>query len=209
MSKVIAFFDFDGTLTVRDSLIPFLLMVRGTPRFILDVMTVSMYLIAFRLGLIRNDVAKEALIRKTLGRKSIVTLRNMGEEFARESIPHMLRTDTIKRMQKHKAQGHCCVLVSASLNIYLEPWARAVGFDHCLASSLEVGRDDLITGKLDGKNCHGEEKIRRIRLLLEEIGTPQFTYGYGDSRGDLPMLRFVNQGYLVKNSRIEFIGDPH
>lgn len=198
MSKVVAFFDFDGTLTQGDSLIPFLRMVRGTPRFMLDILAVSPYLVAYVLRGMRNDVAKEALLRQSLGGLPISVLRDIGRRFAKHSIPDMLRKDTLDHLRDHQAQGHCCVLVSASLGIYLEPWAKAVGFDYCIASSLDADVDGIITGKLEDGNCHGKEKVRRIQLLLKKIGKPDMSYGYGNSRGDLPMLAFVNNAYLVK-----------
>lgn len=205
MSKVVAFFDFDGTLTHGDSLIPFLKMVRGTPRFMLDILAVSPYLVAYLLRGIRNEVAKEALLRQSLGGISILALRDFGIQFATHSIPDMLRKDMLAHLRNHQAQGHSCVLVSASLDIYIEPWAMAAGFDHCITSSLETDIDGFVTGKLEHANCHGKEKVRRMRLLLEKIGMPSLTYGYGDSRGDLPMLAFVNKGFLVKRSCVELV----
>lgn len=109
----------------------------------------------------------------------------------------------LDRLKDHQAQGHCCVLVSASLDLYLEPWAKAAGFDHFIASSLNVGVDGMVTGKLNNGNCHGEEKVRRIRLLLEKIGMPVESFGYGDSKGDLPLLGFVDHAFLVRGSGIK------
>lgn len=202
MSKVVAFFDFDGTLTHGDSLLPFLRMVRGTPRFALDMLAVSPHLAAYVFRLMRNDVAKEVLLRQALRGMPISLLRDFGQYFARNVIPGMLRKDMVHRLEDHKAKGHCCVLVSASLDVYLSPWVGMAGFDWCIASSLDVDHGDRVTGKLNGGNCHGDEKLRRIRLLLEKIGIPQLTYGYGDSRGDLPMLKMVDHGFLVKRGTI-------
>lgn len=205
MSKVVAFFDFDGTLTRGDSLLPFLRMVRGTPRFMLDILAVSPYLIAYVLRGMRNDVAKEALLRQSLGGLPLSVLRNLGKQFAKHSIPDMLRKDTLDYLRDHQAQGHCCVLVSASLDLYLEPWAKAVGFDYCIASSLDADVDGMVTGKLKEGNCHGQEKVRRIQLFLARIGMPDITYGYGNGRDDLPMLTFVNKGFLVKQKCVELV----
>lgn len=205
MSKVVAFFDFDGTLTHGDSLLPFLRMVRGTPRFVMDILAASPYLVAYALWGMRNDVAKEALLRQSLGGIPISVLRNLGKQFAKHSIPSMLRKDTLDHLRDHQKQGHCCVLVSASLDIYLEPWAKAAGFEHCIASSLVADNDGFATGKLQEGNCHGKDKVRRIQLFLEKIGMPDITYGYGNSRGDLPMLTFVNKGFLVKQKCVELV----
>lgn len=198
MSKVIAFFDFDGTLTRRDSLMPFLRMVRGTPRFALDILATSPYLAAYTLRIMRNNVAKEALLQRAIGGLPIEHLRERGLQFSKNIIPTLLREDVCSRLRAHQKQGHCCVLVSASLDVYLEPWAKNAGFDYCIATSLAVSPEGLASGKLDGANCYGQEKVRRIERLIGEVGLPSRSYAYGDTVGDIPMLTMADEGYWVK-----------
>jgi phosphatidylglycerophosphatase C len=200
MSRPVAFFDFDGTLTRGDSLIPFLRMVRGTSRFALDLLAASPWLSAYAVGLIRNDIAKEVLLRKSIGGASLDALQAHGRYFAEHFVSKMLRTDMMARLRDHQKQGDCCVLVSASLDIYLEPWAKTAGFDYCITSSLVVDANGAITGRLLDGNCFGEEKVRRIQHLLDKIGTPSRSYAYGDSEGDIPMLSMVDEGYRVQKS---------
>lgn len=198
MRMTVALFDFDGTLTCRDSLVPYLRMAGGTLRFALAMLLVSPLLAAYALRLVRNDVAKEALLRCTLGGISAELLHELGEQFAEHVIPTMLREDMQARLSEHQAQGHCCILVSASLDAYLEPWAKSAGFDYCIATSLAVNPKGLASGKLEGANCHGQEKVRRIERLFGEIGLPSRIYAYGDTAGDIPMLAIADEGYWVK-----------
>jgi len=205
MSEVVAFFDFDGTLTHGDSLLPFLRMVRGTPRFVMDIVAVSPYLAAYTLRMLRNDVAKEALLQQSIGGLSIEHLREHGAQFSKNEIPTLLREDVYARLRSHQQQGHCCVLVSASLDVYLEPWAKIAGFEYCIASSMAVSPEGLVTGKINGANCHGQEKVLRIKRLLSEIGLPARTYAYGDTSGDIPMIAMADEGYWVKDGIRPFI----
>ena len=198
MSRPAALFDFDGTLTHGDSLIPFLRMVRGTSQFARDLLVVSPWLLAYAMRVMRNDRAKEALLRKSIGGIPLDELRAHGQHFAEYYVPGMLRADTVDRFCEHRAQGHLCVLVSASLDIYLKPWAESIGFDYCIASSLEVQSNGKATGLLRGGNCFGENKVHRIQSLFDDIGQPTHTYAYGDSEGDTPMLNMVDEGYRVK-----------
>lgn len=204
MSRVVALFDFDGTLTHGDSLTPFLRMVRGTPLFVMDILSVSPYLAAYTLRMMSNNVAKEALLRRTVGGLSAGLLHDLGEQFAKHVVPTMLRKDMQACLRDHQSQGHCCILVSASLDVYLEPWAKIAGFEHCIASSLAISPEGLVTGKLDGANCHGQEKVRRIEHLFREIGLPARIYAYGDSAGDVPMLEMADEGYWVKRGARTF-----
>lgn len=201
MSEVhhIAFFDFDGTLTCGDSLIPFLHMVRGTPLLMYDLLAVSPWLVAYMLRLLRNDRAKEELFKQTLAGTGIDELRRKGQCFAENYLPGMLRAVMIERLRHHQRLGHSCVLVSASLDLYLQPWSQMNGFTHCLATSLLTDEQKIITGRLSGSNCYGEEKVKRIQEFLERLGKPARTYAYGDSSGDHYMLAMVDEGYLVRS----------
>jgi len=78
------------------------------------------------------------------------------------------------------------VLASASLELLLEPWARAAGVDDVLATRLEV-RDGRLTGRLAGPNCYGPEKVARLEALVGDLAGVEL-YAYGDSRGDRELL---------------------
>jgi len=55
------------------------------------------------------------------------------------------------------------VVISASLDLYVRPWAIAVGFDDVIATHLQTLDAGLVTGKLSGANCFGIEKVRRLQ----------------------------------------------
>lgn len=197
MDRPIAFFDFDGTLTRRDSFLPFLLQVRRS-LFLCDILATAPWLAAYALHVLPNDRAKEAILKRTLAGMHIDHLRTHGEYFAAKKIPQLLRDDTMNRLREHRHQGHICVLVSASLDIYLEPWRVQNGFDFALTSSLDVDHEGFVTGKLRGRNCFGQEKAERIRAFLNVIGGAPFTFAYGDSKGDQQMISLVDSGHWVK-----------
>lgn len=187
----LALFDFDGTLTRRDSLMPFLRHVGGTPRFASGLLQMSPVLGAYALGRLPNHVAKERVLAHFLGGRALADVQRLGTTFAQERVPALLRADTQARLQTHLARGDVCVLVSASLDVYLQPWAAQQGFEAVLCSSLVSTRDGRVTGALDGANCFGPEKVRRV---LAWLGTrvPEHITAYGDSRGDTEMLAMAH-----------------
>lgn len=195
MTAPVAFFDFDGTLTRRDTLLPFLRLVSGTPKFLAKMLYLSPVLAAYATKLMRNDVAKEIVLRHFLRGMQPGTLNSLGRAFVDRILPGLERPEGIERLRWHKAQGHTCVLVSASLDVYLEPWARNIGFDDWITSSLALDEAGRVSGRLQGGNCFGEEKLRRIKAWLNNKDCLAL-YAYGDSRGDLPMLNFVGEGYF-------------
>ena len=201
---VVAAFDFDGTLTRRDTLFPFLRHTLGMTAFVRHVFVLLPILAGYGLGLIRNDIAKEKVFIRCLAGMNMDVLRQKGELFAANVLPNLLRPEAMMRLNWHKQQGHRCVVISASLELYVRPWAQRAGFDEVIATHLETREDGRITGKLSGENCFGIEKTRRLQALLG--ARDGYTlYAYGDSRGDRELLSLADYAYYRKipNSRNE------
>lgn len=191
---VVAAFDFDGTVTRSDTMFRFLLHVVGPAMFSRNLLALAPTLAGYGLGLVRNDIAKERAFTRFLGRTNIHGLQPKAEQFAAQKLPRLIRSEALRRIEWHKEQGHRCVLISASLDIYLQPWARQAGFDHVIASQLETLGDGRITGNLLGANCFGAEKIRRLNNLMGDRDQ-YILYAYGDSRGDRELLAAADYAY--------------
>ena len=138
MSRDLALFDFDGTLTRGDSMLPFLRAAIGPVALTRALAATSPWLVGYAAGLIRNDSAKERLLAASLGGRSIDDLRTKGDAFARDDVPKLLRETMMAEFRRRRDEGRICVLVSASLDLYLEPWAREAGFAHVISSRLAV-----------------------------------------------------------------------
>jgi phosphoserine phosphatase len=52
----------------------------------------------------------------------------------------------------------------------------------------------LITGKIKGKNNHGEQKAMNIRELWN-LNEYEEIYAYGDSPGDRPMMDLATKSF--------------
>ena len=151
-------------------------------------------LAAYALGLIANGVAKERVLVRCLGGMRLDELQQEAERFAAYVLPGLLREEAMQRLDWHKRQGHRCVVISASLELYVRPWAQRAGFDEVIATHLEMREDGRITGKLSGENCYGIEKTRRLEALLG--AREGYTlYAYGDSRGDRELLSLADYAY--------------
>jgi phosphatidylglycerophosphatase C len=198
-TRAIAAFDFDGTLTRRDTLKPFLARGLGWPRFVLALLQCSPWLAAYALRLVRNDVAKQRLLLATLKGKSTSEIDAWTTQWLARDFPGQLREDAMARLAWHQQQGHCCVMVSASPDIYLERVARHMGFDGlvCTEMAIEAGR---LTGWMRTPNCHGEQKALRLQAWLAGRFGPgaadsHTLYAYGDTSGDKPMLRMARHAW--------------
>ena len=197
-----AAFDFDGTLTRGDTLLPFLAAGLGLPRFAWALLRTSPWLVGHALRLVRNDIAKARLFAACLSELPAEVAAQWAERWAREQLPRQLRgpqDPVIRQLAWHRARGHCCVMVSASPDIYLEQAAAALGFDGLVCTQMEVQAGQL-TGRMRSPNCHGEQKVIRLQAWLAERHDPgtlagMTLYAYGDTSGDKPMLKLAQHAW--------------
>jgi phosphatidylglycerophosphatase C len=181
----IAFFDFDGTITTKDSLAEFIRFRNGSTGFLTGLVPLIPFIIGFKAGLMDRQVAKEKLLSAFFGGIEEKEFISSSLQFAKDRIPGLLRPGAVERLNWHKEQGHEVVIVSASPTYWLEPWCRQQGFS-CIATRLEVV-SGKITGRISGLNCHGEEKVKLIQDRYQLKNYSEI-FAYGDSSGDKPML---------------------
>ncbi len=189
--SIVAAFDFDHTLINRDSLLPFLFYTSGWRSTICFLIQLLPDFIKYAIRKKTRQQIKEIILTKFFKGQKIVELEKKGNDYAAQRLDRFVKQDALKRLHWHQQQGHYCVLVSASVDIYLSPWANRHGIDRVISSKLEETAEGLITGKLVGLNCRAKEKVRR---LIEELGSKENyqLYVYGDSRGDRELLELAD-----------------
>lgn len=182
---VIAAFDFDGTITTKDTFLPFLLRAFGTPRVWLTLASLALPGLLVWIGKSTRDHFKSLLIGKLFPGVSVQYLEKTGIQHVAQ-IAALYRPTALERIKWHKQQGHRLVMVSASLNFYLEPVAQHLGFEDLLCTEV-VSADGTCTGEMKGENCRAAAKVRRLEALLGPLNQYEL-YAYGDSEGDAEML---------------------
>lgn len=192
MANALALFDFDGTLTAKDSLGDFILFAFGKPKTLIGGILLSPTLAGYALGLMDNSKAKQQVLKYFFSGISVEKMQNLGERYAKQRLPSILRPTGLDKLTWHQQQGHQIVIVSASTEYWLKPWTDSMGFD-LLATQLEV-KDQKLTGCYAGENCHGDEKLRRIKSVYD-LGQFDEIYAYGDTSGDKPMLALADHAF--------------
>ena len=192
MKKGIAFFDFDGTITTKDTLLEFIRFARGGFAFALGFLLCSPWIVAYKLKVIDNQRAKERVLRYFFHGTSETEFTAWCRQFRQEKLNALIRPGALAEIEKLKQEGMDIVIVSASPRNWIEGWAGEQDLG-LIASELEV-RDGRITGKLVGNNCHGEEKVKRI-LAGHALDEYETVYAYGDTHGDRPMLKLAAKAH--------------
>lgn len=188
----VAAFDFDGTITHKDTLVPFLRHLAGIPRFTA----------AFLAGLPalaagdRREAYKAAVLRRVLAGHRAEDLQATAHAYG-ERLPEQFRPEMVERIRWHQDEGHEVVIVSASLRAYLDPVVEHLGLDGVCAVELEVGDDGRLTGAMVGPNCRGQQKVVR---LTEWLGgeAPERLWAYGNSSGDRELLAAAHEPTWVR-----------
>jgi phosphatidylglycerophosphatase C len=181
----LALFDFDGTITTRDTLFEFIMYSKGKARFFSGFMLLAPVLTLFKAGVISNSKAKQIVMAHFFKGTSVAEFNNVCLAFANERVPPLIRPKALEEIRQHKANGHKVIIVSASPENWVRPWAESLQVE-CIATRLEVVSGKL-TGRFEGMNCHGEEKVLRVQKYLDTKEYPVI-YTYGDTSGDRPML---------------------
>jgi phosphatidylglycerophosphatase C len=182
--RVVAAFDFDGTLCPGDSLVPFLRRLLPRPVLARAAAGAWRELAMLPAGGVRRDRAKAALLRRSLAGVELERFAAACDDFS-VWLEGRLRPDVLGRARWHQAEDHDVVVVSASPEHYLSPLAGRLGFRSVIGTRLEVD-DGVLTGRLLGENCRGPEKAVRLREWLG--GGDVLLWAYGDSSGDRELL---------------------
>jgi phosphatidylglycerophosphatase C len=185
MKKRIAFFDFDGTITTKDTLLEIIKYQKGSARFYLGFLLNAPFLIAYKLKIISNQRAKERMLAHFFGGMSVVDFQKKCDDFAFEILPTLVRKKALPEIEKLKQVGAEVVIVSASAENWIQNWCKK--HDVQLIATRLQQKNNKLSGRIEGLNCYGEEKVRRIREQFP-LADYQEILCYGDTRGDKPML---------------------
>ena len=182
-------FDFDGTLTRKDSLLQFIMYYRGRKTFMKGLLANIPHVAGYFLGSISNSQLKEYFLTWFFKGEPIQKFNLAGNDFARNVVPTFLKKDARQTIDKYKDAHHRIVIVTASCSNWIKSWTDHMGLE-LISTELEVA-DGKVTGKMKGKNCYGPEKVSRIKARYN-LDDYERIIAYGDSRGDQQMLELAD-----------------
>jgi phosphatidylglycerophosphatase C len=188
-ARLIAF-DFDGTLTVRDSFVAFLGSAGG-------LLALAPEAIAYPVSRDRGRL-KSAAIRAYLRGVPRAVLEQEARDFAASHFERLMRPDALAAWARHRAEGAHLVIVTASPEEIVGPFAERLGADALIGSRLLWTIGDHVGDGLDGANCRGAEKVARLRARFG-LGVG-LAVAYGDTAGDREMLQFAEVGAMRRFS---------
>ncbi|WP_292023252.1 MULTISPECIES: HAD-IB family hydrolase [unclassified Brevundimonas] len=188
-------FDFDGTLTIRDSFTEFLRWRVGPGGWALGLVKLAPALAAYARDRDRGRI-KAASVREFLHGVDRHTLEVEAARFADQVWPRFMRPDALKVWDDWGRRGAHRVIVTASPVATVAPFAKRLGAEALLGTEFVFDAQDRITGDFAGPNCRGAEKVRRLKAAYGDTMT--LAAAYGDTSGDAEMLAMAQEaGFRV------------
>jgi len=183
----LALFDFDGTITTRDTFRPFLSFAGGRARMALGTALLGPMVVGYELGWIHASRMRAAATYLCCRGRPERELRELGARYGR-TLPRLFRPEALERIGWHKRRGDTVVVVSASLRPYLEDLCRGLEVE-LVCTELEARRS-VLTGHYLGGDCTGPEKARRVRAAYD-VAHYSTIHAYGDTREDAELLELA------------------
>lgn len=188
-------FDFDGTITTKDTFALFLRYYAGFWGWLKNIIILMPVFISYKLGRIDRHAVKIAVIKKFFSNKTVEDIENKAQTFAKNIIPGLIRPQALECFKTKMAEIDRVYICSASISPYLSYWADAQGFPRKNVLSVELSESSgVLSGEIKGYNVWGENKIRRIfdAFCSDNVHIAE---AYGDSEGDRELLNAAEASF--------------
>lgn len=193
----LAIFDLDDTLIAGDSAslwLEFLVAEGLAPSGMLDRERDMMD--AYRQGKLRMEDYMRFTLQPLAG-KATDEVGGWADRYVDRVIAPIIYPQARERIEEHQADGHRCVVVSATAEHIVSRIARRLGIGESLAIQLGVD-DGRYTGETTGTLTYQAGKVVRLREWLDATGeTLDGSHGYSDSVNDIPLLELVETAFTV------------
>ena len=181
MEKGIAFFDFDGTITSKDTFLDFIIYSRGKIYFLFGIVYLFPFILLFFLKLYSNHKLKEKFFKFYLASITPIDLEKLGESYSLNKLPNIIFKDATKKIEWHKKNHHRVIILTASSPIWLSKWCETNEVE-LIGTQFEIVNGKY-TGNIFGSNCYGYEKYLIAKKIITNDKSIK-TFGYGDSKSD-------------------------
>ena len=189
----LALFDFDGTISNKDSFVEFMKFTHGKPVFMFRMAMGFLTFAGWKLGLVKSHYTKVKALRSFYRGWTEERMADARRRFTKDIIPTILFPKAIAKINWHREQGHRIIVVTASCDAWLGDWAADMGLE-ILCTEMEL-KNGVYTGELSKPNCRGKEKVNRVKqhLNLEDHSE---IYAYGNDHGDNQMLAIATHPHF-------------
>ena len=187
-------FDFDGTITTKDTFIAFIRFVKGDLSTFLGLLLYAPILIMMKLKLYPNWKAKQQLFTYFFKGMNMKEFKLKCNEFARHNKT-LIRPLALIEIQKALKEGEKVIIITASIDMWVRPFFSELDKDIRIIGTKIEEKEGKVTGHFITRNCYGAEKVNRLKEIMPNRNSYELI-SYGDSRGDKELLEYADKGYF-------------
>lgn len=210
-----AFFDLDHTLLPFDTQTLFANFVLRRERWRSALLPAILPVaVARAVGLARTVTAKRAFMSLYAG-MTRERFQALAKEFAETDVKRWVYPELLAIMDEHRRAGRILILNTASPDYYAPDIGRVLGFDHTVATKVDVPPRMKWMPLVAGVNNKREAKLEHMSQAIPAVAAAtkeqlDDSWAYSDSSADLPLLKFAGNAMLVHPSpALEAIGKEH
>ena len=179
-------YDFDKTIYKKDCSVQFYLyVIKKKPGIFFKCIIHQLKgILLYKMGGITKEQMKEMyfIFLKYIDAKVMIP------DFVEKEVKNINEWYYAKRQEDD-------VIISASPEFIVKKFAKKINVKNVIASNVDVE-----SGKFDGENCYGEEKVKRFKAIYKDGNINEF---YTDSFSDFPMAEMASKAFLVKNEKVQ------
>ncbi|MFV5490934.1 HAD family hydrolase [Acinetobacter sp. ASP199] len=192
-SQALALFDFDGTLYPHDSFTGFIFYVLKKRHIIWRGLKILPWITAYYLKLYPAHRMRPKLYSAMFKDVDIEIIQPLALQYANKVLENLDPT-LFEQLKIHQQLGHKVILVSATIDLYLEIIAKALNVE-LICSQVEI-KSGKLTGKYLTPDCSCLQKKLRV-LEAINLADYEMIYAYGNSEEDEEMLSLAQQTYMA------------
>lgn len=189
--KKLYLFDFDGTLTTTDTMFLYLKFYHRRKYYWQYIKHIPLF-VMLKMKLLSAESVKESFISSMLKGEEEKRIKSKSRDFFSKYYPNIFRKNALDFIKKINREQTYCYIVTASLDIWVEPFSEALGM-HLIATKAEF-INGVFTGRFSTKNCNGIEKVERIKKEIKSLKYDK-SIAFGDTNGDRAMLDWADEGF--------------
>lgn len=184
-------FDFDGTITYKDTMFLFLRYYNPAKFRVQFIRHIPLFIL-LKLKLADTEKVKKSFIGSVLKGQLQSKIEEKAEKFFEENFPKIIRENALDFINNIDREHTHSLIVTASLDLWVKPFAEKLQMQ--LVSTQAEFKNGIFTGNFVGINCNGNEKLERIK---KEISGHKYDkiIAFGDTSGDKAMLKWADEGH--------------
>ncbi|MBD7909877.1 MULTISPECIES: HAD-IB family hydrolase [Clostridium] len=197
--KKLAIFDVDYTITKKETLMELYIYSIKENKKNIKYLPRALFSGFMYLGKIYDEKRVKESFLKFLENFDEEEFKKLMKRFYKNRLSKIIYEDSLTMMKKLKSEGYDIYLISASPEFYLNELYAIKEVDKIIGTRFGFSKGKFVRS-MDGENCKGEEKVKRLMEVLKKENTKvdfKESYMFSDSLSDKPLFDLVGHPYLI------------